>query len=115
CVSLAGFLYAIVVIVIAFNGVPIEGWSSLMVMVLILSGIQMLMLGVFGEYLWRAFDEARGRPRYIIGEFLAAKGAARINPAPPRSDNGERVAASGDFSAAKPPAKDSICCAEDLK
>jgi len=28
--------------------------------------VQLIMLGVLGEYLWRAFDETRGRPRYIV-------------------------------------------------
>jgi dolichol-phosphate mannosyltransferase len=61
-----GFIYAAIVICNAFAGSPIEGWSSLMVAVLILGGCQMLMLGVIGEYLWRALDEARQRPRYLI-------------------------------------------------
>jgi hypothetical protein len=38
--------------------------------VLMLGGFQLLMLGIFGEYLWRTFDEARGRPRYVIEEYL---------------------------------------------
>jgi polyisoprenyl-phosphate glycosyltransferase len=62
----AGFLYAGLVIVNALRGMPVEGWSSLMVVALVLSGVQMTMLGVLGEYLWRALDAARGRPRYIV-------------------------------------------------
>jgi dolichol-phosphate mannosyltransferase len=65
-VSVIGFLYAGVVISNALVGKPPQGWSSLMVVVLIVSGIQMLMMGVLGEYLWRALDEARRRPRYLI-------------------------------------------------
>src|SRR5205823_9479410 len=53
CVSLLGFLYAGVVLANAFCGRPVEGWSSLMVVVLLLGGFQLLMLGVLGEYLWR--------------------------------------------------------------
>jgi dolichol-phosphate mannosyltransferase len=34
--------------------------------VLLLGGVQMLMLGILGEYVWRALDEARRRPRYVI-------------------------------------------------
>jgi dolichol-phosphate mannosyltransferase len=64
--SALGFLYALIVILNAVAGKPIEGWSSLMVVVLILCGGQMLMLGVIGEYLWRALDEARQRPKYLI-------------------------------------------------
>jgi dolichol-phosphate mannosyltransferase len=64
--ALLGFVYAVVVIINAIAGQPAEGWSSLMVVVLILCGGQMLMLGVMGEYLWRALDEARQRPKYLI-------------------------------------------------
>ena len=65
-VALLGFLYAGLVIANALAGQPAQGWSSLMVVVLIVGGIQMLMMGVLGEYLWRALDEARRRPRYLI-------------------------------------------------
>lgn len=65
-VAMLGFLYAVVVIVNAFAGRSIQGWASLMVVLLVVGGIQMLMMGVLGEYLWRALDEARQRPRYLI-------------------------------------------------
>jgi dolichol-phosphate mannosyltransferase len=65
-VALLGFLYAAFVIGNSFFGKPVEGWSSLVVVVLVLGGIQMLMMGVLGEYLWRALDEARRRPRYLV-------------------------------------------------
>ena len=65
-VALLGFLYAGVVIANALIGRPVQGWASLMVVLLVIGGIQMLMMGVLGEYLWRALDEARQRPRYLI-------------------------------------------------
>ncbi|MDZ4345693.1 MAG: glycosyltransferase family 2 protein, partial [Candidatus Binatia bacterium] len=65
-VAVLGFIYAGMVIANAFAGRPPEGWSSLMIVVLIVGGIQMLMMGVLGEYLWRALDESRRRPRYLI-------------------------------------------------
>lgn len=61
-----GFLYASIVVWAYFHGSPVEGWSSLIVAILIIGGIQMIMLGVLGEYLWRTFDESRKRPRFII-------------------------------------------------
>jgi dolichol-phosphate mannosyltransferase len=64
--ALAGFLYSGIVIANALAGRPIQGWSSLMVVVLVFSGIQMLMMGILGEYLWRALDESRRRPRYLV-------------------------------------------------
>jgi len=64
--ALLGFLYAGLVVFDALRGLPPQGWASLMVVVLVLGGIQMVMLGVLGEYLWRALDESRRRPRYLI-------------------------------------------------
>ncbi|MBI3272454.1 MAG: glycosyltransferase family 2 protein [Planctomycetes bacterium] len=65
--SLLGFLYAALVIGRAFlvKELP-QGWSSLMSVFLVVSGVQMVMLGMLGEYLWRALDETRSRPRYIV-------------------------------------------------
>ena len=65
-VALLGFLYAGFVFVHAFRGHPIQGWASLMIVVLVLGGLQMIMMGILGEYLWRALDESRRRPRYLI-------------------------------------------------
>lgn len=66
CTAFAGFAYAALVIYNALIGEPAEGWSSLMVVVLVVGGLQMLMMGILGEYLWRTLDEARRRPRYTI-------------------------------------------------
>jgi dolichol-phosphate mannosyltransferase len=70
-VAAFGFLYvAIIVANKLFFSVPVEGWSSLMVIVLLLGGIQMLMMGIIGEYVWRSLDESRSRPRYMIDVIL---------------------------------------------
>lgn len=52
------------------QGTPIVGWASLMCVILCASGIIMLMLGILGEYVWRALDASRNRPPYIIDELL---------------------------------------------
>jgi len=49
-------------------GTPIAGWPSLMCVVLCSSGLILLMMGILGEYVWRALDAARNRPPYIIDE-----------------------------------------------
>lgn len=67
--ALGGFGYAAVVVGNAMAGHPPAGWSSLMVVVLLIGGLQMLMLGVLGEYVWRALGEARRRPRWLIEEM----------------------------------------------
>lgn len=66
-----GFLYAAIVIINKlFFSKAVEGWASLMVVLLVVSGIQMLMLGILGEYLWRNFDESRKRPIFIIDKII---------------------------------------------
>jgi glycosyltransferase involved in cell wall biosynthesis len=65
--AFSGFLYAAITAVRALvMGSPVQGWASLMCVLLIVSGVQLIMLGIVGEYLWRTFDETRGRPRFII-------------------------------------------------
>lgn len=64
--ALIGFFYAAFVVFNALHGHPPQGWTSLMVVVLVIGGIQMLMMGVLGEYVWRALDESRRRPKYLI-------------------------------------------------
>jgi polyisoprenyl-phosphate glycosyltransferase len=71
--SLSGFAYALVVIILRLrNSTPVQGWSSLMVVVLVLGGVQMMMLGVLGEYLWRTLEAARRRPIYFLEETSEA-------------------------------------------
>ncbi len=65
-VAFGGFVYAAVVVYNAVAGSPPPGWSALMVVVLLLGGTLMLMMGVLGEYVWRALDEAKHRPRFIV-------------------------------------------------
>lgn len=65
-IAILGFFYAIFIIVNALLGNPSEGWASLMVVVLVIGGLQMTMLGVLGEYIWRGMDEARRRPLYVV-------------------------------------------------
>lgn len=64
--ALLGFVYAFKVFLNYTDGSPVQGWSSLMVVLLVIGGVQMIMLGLLGEYLWRTFDESRRRPRFII-------------------------------------------------
>jgi len=70
-VSVCGFAYALFIVLNRlFYGKPIPGWSSIMVVLLLVSGFQMLMLGVIGEYLWRVADEVRGTPPFVIESRL---------------------------------------------
>jgi dolichol-phosphate mannosyltransferase len=71
--AMLGFAYAALVIVLRLmTGIPIEGWASLMVVLLLVSGTQLAMLGIVGEYLWRNLDEARRRPLFLIDRVIGA-------------------------------------------
>ena len=77
CMTWVGIIFDILalallieVIVEKFTvGTPIAGWSSLMCVVLISSGLILTALGVLGEYLWRTLDASRTRPPFIIDEI----------------------------------------------
>ncbi|MCP4246666.1 MAG: hypothetical protein GY778_06425 [bacterium] len=67
------------------------GYASLMVVVLFLGGVQLVTIGIIGEYLGRMFDEAKGRPLYFVNEFLPSQAGQavleerrRAMPAPTR-------------------------------
>ncbi|MCR5618730.1 MAG: glycosyltransferase family 2 protein [Lachnospiraceae bacterium] len=70
----AGFIFDIFSIFIFISvlveyftvGTPIAGWSSLMCIVLLGFGMIMTMIGIIGEYIWRALDASRNRPPFII-------------------------------------------------
>src|SRR4029079_16950853 len=51
-------------------GTQVEGWTSVMLAVLVLGGVQLVMIGVLGEYLWRVLEEARARPLYILEQGI---------------------------------------------
>ncbi len=54
-------------------GNPIEGYPSMMTIILFLSGIQLISIGVIGEYLGRMFDETKGRPLYLIKKIRKSR------------------------------------------
>jgi glycosyltransferase involved in cell wall biosynthesis len=72
-VSAIAFIYAIVVI--AFKLFSLNppgytpGWASTIVAVLFLGGVQLMSLGILGEYLGRVYDEVKGRPLYLISDI----------------------------------------------
>ena len=74
--SLLGSAYAVVAVIMAVvlvaqrvSGVEdMPGWTSLMVVMLFSFGVIMVMLGLLGEYIWRALDASRNRPPFLIDE-----------------------------------------------
>ena len=70
-ISLIGFIYAVVVFLQRIlSDDYIFGWAPIVILILVLSGFQMLMLGVIGEYLWRTLSQSRNRPKYLIDEII---------------------------------------------
>ncbi len=53
-----------------FTDVPVEGLTTVITLLLFLGGVQLLTLGIIGEYLGRVYDEVKGRPRYVVDEWL---------------------------------------------
>jgi hypothetical protein len=52
----------------SYAGDYIRGWASEMVAILGVGGVQLLVMGIIGEYLAKAFDELKGRPLYVVEE-----------------------------------------------
>lgn len=69
-ISFIAFLYLIYIIVTTLiYGEPVQGYPTIMVTVLFLGGIQLIGLGIIGEYLGRVFNEVKGRPGYFINSY----------------------------------------------
>ncbi len=64
-ISLIGIIWSVIV---ALSGNAVSGWASTVSIICFLGGIQLLSLGVIGEYIGKIYLEVKGRPRYIISE-----------------------------------------------
>lgn len=70
-VSGFGFIYLIIILIQRlFTNTTIQGWTSIIALLLILNGVTLIMLGVLGEYIGRIYDEMKARPVYIIKEKI---------------------------------------------
>ncbi len=73
-ISFVAFVYMIYIIIKTIaTGVDVPGYASLMVVILFLGGIQLVFLGVIGEYLGRTFNESKHRPLYFIERYNEEK------------------------------------------
>jgi dolichol-phosphate mannosyltransferase len=77
--SVLAFLYLASVFVQKAMGGTVAGWATIMVAMLFLGGVQLICLGIIGEYLGRIFNEIKPRPMYVVEERLGgvAAGPAR--------------------------------------
>jgi glycosyltransferase involved in cell wall biosynthesis len=75
--SIAGFIIAVITFLYALYfltktlliGDPVQGFTTLIVVVLFLGGIQLMAIGVLGEYIGRIFNESKNRPTYLANEY----------------------------------------------
>jgi dolichol-phosphate mannosyltransferase len=79
-VAAAGLLYAVVLVVraIAHVATP-SGWPTVLVALLLLGGTQLTLIGVIGEYLWRAVEETRQRPLYVVRDVRVSGPGASVS------------------------------------
>ena len=59
-----------------FTDDTIQGWTSVIVIVLLIGGVQLVSLGVIGQYVARIYDEVKGRPLYVVSEVVGGSPAA---------------------------------------
>jgi len=76
-VAVLAVAYLISVFVQKLLGYTVEGWATIMVAMLFMGSVQLICLGIIGEYLGRIFNEVKPRPMYVIEEHLTSE------PAPP--------------------------------
>jgi len=68
--AFAGFLYAVDIAYARIrHNIPFTGWAPIMILILVIGGVLMLMLGIIGEYVWRIYDEVKGKPNYIVRQI----------------------------------------------
>ncbi|WP_286178285.1 glycosyltransferase family 2 protein [Rhodopirellula sp. JC639] len=77
CVASLAFLYATIIIIrVLLYGIDVPGYASLLTVVLFLGGMQLLSIGIIGEYIARLFEETKQRPIYIVGDVYQGNSIA---------------------------------------
>lgn len=94
-ISLAAFIYIIVILIQAAIGVPrIGGYNTLLILVLFLGGVQLISLGVIGEYIGRIFIETKERPLYLVQDIHQNKPADKATKTTNKESNDTRKGSS---------------------
>jgi len=70
-ISIVSLFYALLLIIkVTISGIDVPGYTSTLVAILFLGGLQLLVLGIYGEYLGRIYEESKSRPIYILDSIL---------------------------------------------
>jgi glycosyltransferase involved in cell wall biosynthesis len=87
-VSAVAFFYLIYIIIVTnFFGEPVQGYPTIMVTMLFLGGVQLLSLGIIGEYLGRVFNEVKGRPGYFVNSYNGKRESVTLRSSSSASHN----------------------------
>lgn len=77
-VAILAFTFGLIIITkTLLYGDPVAGYPSLMVVILFLGGVQLISIGILGEYLGRMFDESKRRPLYFVQDYHPAETVIR--------------------------------------
>lgn len=99
--GIAGLVSLIGIVWVWMDGGTVQGWASLAALILIMGSVQLLVLGVFGEYLGRMYMEAKHRPLFIVAEvrrhpsLTASRPAASGEAASPETEPREGIRVAG--------------------
>lgn len=79
-VSLISFLYAFIIVMrVLILGIDVPGYASLLVSIFFLGGLQLIGIGVLGEYLGRAYIESKNRPIYLVRKIYTPNDVAKTS------------------------------------
>lgn len=87
--ALVAALLVLYSIIIWISGKTVPGWASITAAVAFFSGAQLIVMGIFGEYLGRLYEQSKGRPLYIIADVVCSRSDADPRERVVRSDRGD--------------------------
>jgi dolichol-phosphate mannosyltransferase len=94
--SVGSVLIVLYILYAWLSGHSIQGWTSLMLVVVLLGAVQMFVLALMGEYIGRLYNEAKGRPLYIVQDIAGSEGRqGRLGQVAEATANNESPGGSG--------------------
>ena len=84
------FVYLVFTLFAWASGATIQGWTSLMIVILLIGGVQLTTIGILGEYLGRLYMQSKMRPMFVIEEIVRSEAPAKSAISSKRGERGER-------------------------